>query len=375
MIKFNKIRKQLICVFLAIGSLLMFSSCDTSNAPTKYRLTIEAQPAKGGTVTPANGKYKAGTKVDIMATPTDGWRFVGWQGDYQGTNRSATVTVNSDMHIVGKFTKKKYPLTVKVEGQGTISEKVISAETTNNHPYKTKVQLTAQPADGWKFVKWKGDLSGSKNPAIITITKAMTITAVFKEVNKNYTLTVKIKGKGNVKKDPDKDKYDEGTAVALTAIADTASGLPPHTVWLFNQWKGDLVSTDNPATITMDKNKTVKAVFNEGFKSDFELKQVKKDADTVENILTFTLTNLLPKQAIIKGFYFYSCNGCYLWNISDTVMTKTLKPQESFPRPVKISTSPPGYTNKVINKFKVKWHMLYQGKEFYLTFTKFVPEQ
>ena len=69
-----------------------------------------------------------------------------------------------------------------------------------------------------------------------------------------YTLTVNISGSGTVSKNPDQTTYTEGTSVTLTATPSTG-----HT---FTAWSGDLSGSSNPATITMNGNKTVTATFN-----------------------------------------------------------------------------------------------------------------
>jgi len=44
------------------------------------------------------------------------------------------------------------------------------------------VELRAEPESGYEFVRWSGDLQGERdNPFTITMDKAMTIEAVFRE--------------------------------------------------------------------------------------------------------------------------------------------------------------------------------------------------
>jgi hypothetical protein len=64
---------------------------------------------------------------------------------------------------------------------------------------------------------------------------------------------VNMQGEGSVTKSPDLDGYVCGTEVELTAHPDPG--------WCFGGWSGDLVSTDNPATIIIDSNKVVTATF------------------------------------------------------------------------------------------------------------------
>ena len=71
-----------------------------------------------------------------------------------------------------------------------------------------------------------------------------------------YDLTVEITGEGSVTLDPSGTTYDQGTPVQLTALPDGSEGV-------FTGWSGDLSGLDNPASITMDADKTVTATFIE----------------------------------------------------------------------------------------------------------------
>ena len=66
-------------------------------------------------------------------------------------------------------------------------------------------------------------------------------------------LTVSLAGHGSVAKSPDQVTYNSGAQVQLTATADAG--------WKFSGWTGDLASISNPASITMDSNKSVTATF------------------------------------------------------------------------------------------------------------------
>ena len=70
-----------------------------------------------------------------------------------------------------------------------------------------------------------------------------------------HTLTVDAVGNGSVGLSPSGGVYAAGTPVELTAVADAG--------WQFSGWSGDLTGADNPATITMDGDKSVAAIFIE----------------------------------------------------------------------------------------------------------------
>ena len=218
-----------------------------SSAPTKYTLTVRTEGQ--GSVSPNGGSYDAGARVTLIANPADGWEFTGWSGDASGTSSTVTLTITKNMTVKATFTKKApvmYTLTVATEGQGSVSPYGGTYEA------GTSVTLIASPADGWEFVGWSGDASGTSSTVTITITKNMTVRATFtKKAPVYYTLTVNISGQGSVY--PSSGTYEEGTPVTLTASANYN--------WAFSRWGGDASGTSRTITITMSRNMNVTAYF------------------------------------------------------------------------------------------------------------------
>src|SRR5262245_39146377 len=68
-----------------------------------------------------------------------------------------------------------------------------------------------------------------------------------------FRLTLATNGSGTTQSDPAGDKFPAGTRVTLTAT--------PAPGWRFEGWSGDLTGTDNPAIITMDREKSITANF------------------------------------------------------------------------------------------------------------------
>jgi len=134
-------------------------------------------------------------------------------------------------------------------GNGTVDQNPVP-------PYyvgdDTLVTLTANPASGWSFSGWSGDLVSTNNPDTITMDNDKTITATF--THNTYTLTVNILGNGTVTQDPLPPYYvGEDKLVTLT--------VNPAADWNFSKWSGDLIGSANPTNITMNGNKTVTATF------------------------------------------------------------------------------------------------------------------
>ena len=68
-----------------------------------------------------------------------------------------------------------------------------------------------------------------------------------------YYMAVNIAGQGSVDMVPDTVWHNPGTQVVLTAIPDSG--------WIFHQWGGDLIGSQNPDTLVMDNDKSVTAAF------------------------------------------------------------------------------------------------------------------
>jgi surface protein len=227
----------------------------------KFSLSIEIEGK--GTVTKkiiktgssSTEDYTMGSIIELTAIPEEGWELKQWSGDLVSTKNPDQITIDKAKTVTAVFVKKKFPLTIEIEGEGTVAEKIIKAGVSTDYNSGTIVELTATPSDGWQFIEWTGDLTGNENPKEITIDKAKTVTAVF--VKKKYPLTVEIEGEGTVAEKIIKagvsTDYNSGTIVELTAT--------PSDGWQFIEWTGDLTGNENPKEITIDKAKTVTAVF------------------------------------------------------------------------------------------------------------------
>ena len=168
-------------------SFLFVVSC--TKDPIIYTLTTSANPSEGGTVSPSSATFEEGETVAITASPSSDYVFQSWSGAATGSTNSTSVVINSDKTVTANFVKKKFALTISVEGEGTVTEKVIKAGAATDYNSGTIVELTAVPSDEWQFIEWKGDLTGSENPTQITIDKAKNITAVFKVKNLKTEVT------------------------------------------------------------------------------------------------------------------------------------------------------------------------------------------
>ena len=148
-----------------------------------------------------------------------------------------------------------YPLTVATSSMGSGS--IVSNPSgidcgltcENYFPIDAVITLTATAETESIFVGWSGDVVTTTNPITITMDGAKAITATF--ALNQYALNVATVGNGTAA--PNSGTYDYGTVVTLTATADLGS--------TFTGWSGDVLTTTNPITVTMDGAKAITATF------------------------------------------------------------------------------------------------------------------
>ena len=246
-------------VLLLVVSLLLVSC----KQEVYYNVTTAVQPAEGGAivVTPSSESVLDGTAITIQAIPNGDYSFTGWGGSLSGTENPTTIVVTTDLNLFANFSLRSYALTITTEGEGSVTEKVVSTKT--DYDSGTVVELTAIPSAHWIFDHWEGDLSGNENPVCLTMTSEKMVKAVF--LPKNYDLTIKIQGEGAVKERiiETKTSYQEGTVVELTAN--------PSEKWAFDHWEGLADTQTSPVVITINEAIEILAVF---VKHDPELDKI-----------------------------------------------------------------------------------------------------
>jgi len=157
-----------------------------------------------------------------------------------GSVNPASVTMDGNKVVTATFTENPpvtYSLTVNVVGSGSVARVPDQVSYVSG----SVVSLTATPVVGWSFSGWSGDLTGSVNPASVTMDGNKVVTATFTENPPvTYSLTVNVVGSGSVARVPDQVSYVSGSVVSLTAT--------PVVGWSFSGWSGDLTGSVNPAS-------------------------------------------------------------------------------------------------------------------------------
>jgi hypothetical protein len=145
-----------------------------------YDVTINV--VGNGTTLPAAGTspWEYGSVVMITATPDSGWQFVRWEGDFSVPDPQvpnfAEVEVDGPKTVTAVFEQITYTLTISVEGEGTTNPPTGGLYTSG-----TPVTITAQPAEGWNFARWEGDVSGTESTISFSMDNDISVTAVFEE--------------------------------------------------------------------------------------------------------------------------------------------------------------------------------------------------
>jgi flagellin-like protein len=213
-----------------------------------YTLSVNILGSGSVSRDPDKATYLPGTAVTLTANPADGWSFSAWSGGLAGSDNPATITIDGDITVNAMFTPFEYTLDTSVdpiEG-GT----VLKDPDKPTYHYGDAVQLTASSYPGYAFAEWTGDLTGSSNPAGITVNGNMAVTAHFTQLE--YTLTVNVEGQGSVSRD-NPGPYHYYDLVRLNATAEVG--------WSFSGWSGGF--TGNPTTVAISGDQTVTAYFTE----------------------------------------------------------------------------------------------------------------
>lgn len=246
---------------ILLGSALFFS-CSKEDAIPSYKLSVDANPVSGGTITPNFGSYMKGESVQLLAKPAGEYLFKEWKGSLLGDSNPTSVVMDADKKITGVFQKRTYPLSLEIEGQGAVDETIIAVAPDariTNYPSGTTVRLKATPAEGWLFKSWSGDLSSSSSSLDLKVDKAVNLKALFEKAIVKLAVNVVAGGSVEIKSQKLNQtktisssqviEYDLGDQLTFTAKA--AEG------YLFDGWSGavdDRLNLIESQTVKVSQN-------------------------------------------------------------------------------------------------------------------------
>ena len=243
-------------------NIVQTTTPEPETVAVQYTLTVSA--GSGGSVT-GGGTFDEGTEVTVTATPSEGYRFTGWEGN-DSTSESLTVTLNSNQTIEGIFELIQiYTLTVTTSEGGTVSSEG------GEFDEGTEITVNATPDEGYTFEGWEPiDDRGILYSQTISITfeSDIILTPIFIEGLK-YTITIAINGAGTISSEdgaietssngePDPEgsiyvettyEYEPGTELTLTALSGQGYG--------FMGWYGSEFEVIESGTISITINSDI----------------------------------------------------------------------------------------------------------------------
>ena len=236
---------------------------------TLYALNVDVVsngPGVGGTVTkaPDAAGYTYGTEVMLTATPTPGWSFLGWSGDWTAAEPVTTVPVTGTLNVVATFEQDEYTLETLIIAEGAGAGGTIIVDPVQDiYLYGEPVTITVTPEVGWTFAGWADGSTGvSGNDLVTTLSMSQDVIAIARLVQNQYVLDVNLVHNGEpgaiggaVIKSPDFPTFGHGQVVSVTAEA-----VPG---WLFGGWAGDLSGDGPTQSLTMVDDKVITAIFTQ----------------------------------------------------------------------------------------------------------------
>jgi hypothetical protein len=142
-----------------------------------------------------------------------------------------------------------YKLTSSTPGGGSMSVSPAPYSGSNLFLGNTTVTITATPSNGWSFLGWLGDAAGLNPMATLTMTRDMTVQALF-----GTAVTSNALGAGQIWFGRQVPLYPYGTTLAVAAIPQTGS-------YLIN-WAGALSGSNNPNVLVVTSpNPIITALF------------------------------------------------------------------------------------------------------------------
>ena len=267
----------------ASNGTLTYGVIDGTDASTYTILgTISNPSSNPGTVDAAlNVSQTTGKRIAFRWYKTSTWYTC-------GIDDVCVTTANAGLHVTVWTETDQHEAWGSVQiGNDTPGTDV---ETYVNHG--DQITVTATPDECHTFARWIQNGGGNditQNPATITVNDDLDLQAVFTAITYNVTATPNNSSYGSVSGGG--NNLGCGSSCTLTATANTGYGFMG---WQLN---GNIVSTDNPYTITVNANAAYTAVFEQVSQHTITVTQatggtISVSANTayMGNVITLTAT-------------------------------------------------------------------------------------
>jgi len=147
--------------------------------PAVYTLTlngVNGSAKVNGTVHPLpwTEAFAAGASVSLKAVADPGYRFSGWSGSLTGTTNQTTIVMTASKSITANFGIYLSRRTLKLNGsnaRAAVNGTFHRLPWTGSFSVGDTITLETVPDAGYRFSGWSGDVAGSGNPRVLTITR------------------------------------------------------------------------------------------------------------------------------------------------------------------------------------------------------------
>ncbi len=231
----------------------------TAEFVPQFKLYTYSYPAGSGSVqvSPEKTWYDDSESVQLMAMPntSQGYLFNYWNGDASGTANPINVQMSSVKTITSYFSPKGVNLNTNNSPED--GGYIIIDPPKNQYFYGDTISVFAveNSGEGFFFHEWQGDLSGFDNPAIMVLSEDIEITAFYRKVRYRLNMMVEPSNGGAFQLAPNKMNFEYGEDVIITAL--------PADGYRFYFWSGDILSLQNPDTVSIKKDMTIVVNFTQ----------------------------------------------------------------------------------------------------------------
>ncbi|MDA7790543.1 hypothetical protein N8988_00625 [Opitutales bacterium] len=173
-LSFEELMDRQIDLIKGLDDLFVSMGNDRDSFTQKEYL-LKVDSGVGGSAS-IGGLHPYGTKVVIIATAEEGYKFDRWKGlGVTDENANSTfVLMTEDRNLTALFSTQYHEVNVAIEGKGEVSG-------IGSYPHGEVAVLSALPGDGYYFESWFGDiLNQPLNTSIsITVTEPLFLVAKF----------------------------------------------------------------------------------------------------------------------------------------------------------------------------------------------------
>jgi len=219
----------------------------------RSQFEINVQASSGGNVNGQSSlsyQIESGSELTLIANPEIGWEFSRWFGieSDSPTDSSLSILVNGNLNVTAEFEQKSYLLSINPSPNGEVSGG-------GSYGYNSDIPITATPKQGYRFLRWAGDIEFIQSTvnAITTVKMpdaSVTIEPVF-EVTP-IKVTASVIGYGSV---TGTGEYNPNETFSIEALGDSPTGTAPRGFgllkWTWSDENGQYhSSTDNPLVLS-----------------------------------------------------------------------------------------------------------------------------